>query len=131
MDRPFRASVMVRWIMPTDERVFEYHEVSKHGPRGHAPGPGFLDWATQPEPFRAFHGAARIDLPLAGNELTVPFSSIRGKQAVQPEALSLRTLSILLERSVGLAAWKEFGGSAGPFAAIRRAVTFIQPRSTW
>ncbi len=36
--------------------LLEYHERSKHRVNCYAPGPGGLDWTTQPDPFRVFHG---------------------------------------------------------------------------
>ncbi|WP_237751692.1 hypothetical protein, partial [Pseudomonas aeruginosa] len=32
--------------------VLSYHRLSMHRPERYAPGPGGLDWATQPAPFR-------------------------------------------------------------------------------
>ena len=50
--------------------VLRYHERSTHHPHRFAPGPGHLDWANQPEPFRTYAGAARVELPLAGDDLS-------------------------------------------------------------
>jgi hypothetical protein len=33
-------------------------------PERYAPGPGYMDWANQPDPFRRFSGAGNIELPL-------------------------------------------------------------------
>ena len=38
-------------------QTIEYHEASKHHFDRYAPGPGYLDWASQPEPFRRYPGA--------------------------------------------------------------------------
>ena len=38
-----------------------YHQHSKHHPQRYAPGPGGLDWASQPDPFRRFAGAPRVE----------------------------------------------------------------------
>ena len=46
-----------------------YHDRSKHRLDRYAPGPGALDWANQPDPFRCFAGAAAIKLPLVADEL--------------------------------------------------------------
>ena len=60
--------------MPVSD-VIEYHQRSKHHVSRYAPGPPGLDWANQPEPFRVFAGAHRIELPLASadqvSEVTV------------------------------------------------------------
>ena len=38
-------------------RVRAYHQRTKHMPGRYAPGPGYMDWANQPDPFRRFLGA--------------------------------------------------------------------------
>ncbi len=34
-------------------QVRAYHRLTKHMPGRYAPGPGYMDWANQPDPFRA------------------------------------------------------------------------------
>ena len=46
------------------ETVRAYHRATCHAARGFAPGPGFMDWANQPDPFRRYVGAALLPLPL-------------------------------------------------------------------
>ena len=48
--------------------VRRYHALSKHHPRHYAPGPGGLDWANQPNPFRRFKGSSVVPLPLVSGE---------------------------------------------------------------
>ena len=45
--------------------VRDYHRRTKHLPGRYAPGPGYLDWANQPNPFRRYVGARLVELPLA------------------------------------------------------------------
>ena len=45
-----------------------YHERTKHHFARFAPGPGQLDWANQPDPFRCFEGAPITRLPLLAPE---------------------------------------------------------------
>ena len=40
-----------------------YHEATKHHFNRFARSAGYLDWATQPDPFRRFSGAPVIPLP--------------------------------------------------------------------
>ena len=47
-------------MSPELRRVLAYHEGTKHHLNRFAPGPGRLDWATVPEPFRRCVGALRI-----------------------------------------------------------------------
>jgi hypothetical protein len=46
------------------DTVLTYHRRTKHHLHRFASSPGYLDWATQPEPFRTYIGAERVDLPL-------------------------------------------------------------------
>src|SRR5207253_2608744 len=38
-------------------QVLSYHRRTKHHLHRYAESPGYLDWATQPDPFRTFDGA--------------------------------------------------------------------------
>ncbi len=40
------------------QAVFDYHQATKHRFEAFASGPGMLDWATQPDPFRRYAGGA-------------------------------------------------------------------------
>ncbi len=42
--------------------VLEYHERTKHHFDRSARSLGYLDWATQPDPFRRFDGAQQLPL---------------------------------------------------------------------
>ena len=44
------------------DQVFHYHDGTKHHYQRYAPGPGYLDWATQPNPFRRYAGARLLAL---------------------------------------------------------------------
>ncbi len=93
---------------PVDVAI-AYHERSKHGLKRYAAGPETLDWDAQPNPFRTFEGAARTALPLGADGLGVPFADLFHAGAVPPAPLALASVSALLELSMGLTAWKEFG----------------------
>lgn len=91
--------------------VIAYHQASKHHLERYAPGPGGLDWANQPDPFRHFAGAPRIELPLRADSLPTPFAAVRQGERPAPFALERDSLAILFELSLGLSAWKQHGGS--------------------
>jgi SagB-type dehydrogenase family enzyme len=78
------------------EKAFAYHQRTKHGFGGFAASPDTLDWDSQPNPFREFLGAERVDLDLA------PF-------ACGAAPFSRAGLGALLHLSFGLSAWKSFG----------------------
>ncbi|BAE49073.1 SagB/ThcOx family dehydrogenase [Paramagnetospirillum magneticum] len=81
-----------------------YHVRTKHANRRYAPGPGFLDWETQPDPFRTFAGARRVALPLRPGAETPPLG---GLEARRPSPLDSDGLGLFLELALGLSAWKE------------------------
>ncbi len=86
-----------------------YHEASKHAPDRYAPGPGFMDWDTQPDPFRRYEGAPQISLPLdANDQVTAPFAKLYAGTGINSAMLTLRSVSALMRLSLGMAAWKGF-----------------------
>src|SRR5687767_12184989 len=87
----------------------DYHERSKHHLNRYAPGPGRLDWANQPNPFRRHEGAARIELPLIADRLDILFSELRGGRIPAPHAINVDSIAMLFEVSLGLSAWKAYG----------------------
>ena len=52
-----RMILMIAYEMSDLKNIFQYHNNSKHGYYSFAPGPGYLDWASQPDPFRKYEGA--------------------------------------------------------------------------
>jgi SagB-type dehydrogenase family enzyme len=69
-----------------------------------------MDWDTQPDPFRTYAGAPRIELPLAADRLRTRFSELYQPGTVEPQPLTFENLAILFELALGLSAWKEFQG---------------------
>ena len=97
-------------IMP-DNALTAYHERSKHRLEHYAPGPGRLDWANQPDPFRTFEGAPRFPLPLAADRLATRYDDVRAGALPPPARIDLESVAILFELAFGLSAWKSFGGN--------------------
>ncbi|MCK6586996.1 MAG: nitroreductase, partial [Polyangiaceae bacterium] len=95
--------------MSSIDRTLAYHTRTKHHPHRFARSLGYLDWATQPDPFRTFEGAPRVDLPLLEDELAPSFRDLDTPDNIPHRALSLSTLAILLELSLGISAWKQHG----------------------
>ncbi|CAA7611955.1 SagB/ThcOx family dehydrogenase [Magnetospirillum sp. UT-4] len=84
-----------------------YHRRTKHAPQRYALGPAFLDWDSQPDPFRRFEGARRVALPLCPDAPTPPFAALG--EAMPPAALGPQALGLFLELALGLSAWKQAG----------------------
>ena len=87
----------------------------------YAPSPGQLDWANQPDPFRAFADSSTVELPLLADAITV--LRVSTLSVHQAPAVGLNTVAALFELALGLSAWKEYRGYRGRCAAIRPAAT--------
>ncbi|HKB38297.1 MAG TPA: SagB/ThcOx family dehydrogenase, partial [Gemmataceae bacterium] len=92
-------------------QVLSYHRRSKHHLHRYAPGPGHLDWATQPDPFRTYDGAPVLDLPLLADAVTATHGDLHVPGRIAPRRLDVHSAAILCELALGLSAWKEFRGS--------------------
>lgn len=90
--------------------VYKYHETTKHSQLHYARSLGYMDWATQPDPFRNYNGAKILKLPLAIKNTTPPYHLLDDDLPSAP--LVKESLSQLLQFSMGIAAWKESGGSS-------------------
>ena len=95
------------------DAVLAYHEATRHRLRGYAPGPGYLDWDAQPDPFRRWHPAPTIELPLIDGDGPGSFDALH-RQAARPQALDSRSLGLFLELALGLSAWKRLGAERWP-----------------
>ncbi|HVZ20475.1 MAG TPA: SagB/ThcOx family dehydrogenase [Vicinamibacterales bacterium] len=94
-----------------------YHDGTKHHFQRFARSLGYLDWASQPKPFRTFAGAASFPLyPAPGAPAgTYAPHAVTFDQAcrsgVAAEPLSAAALGDLLRHALGLSAWKQFNAS--------------------
>lgn len=93
----------------TDYTLSDYHERSKHRLHRYAPGPGRLDWVNQPNPFRRYEGAERVELPLLADHLETRYSALRRGHTPASHVFNLGSIAILFELSLGLSAWKAYG----------------------
>ena len=91
------------------DQVFHYHDSTKHHYQRYAPGPGYLDWATQPNPFRRYAGARLLGLerPPVTNEPLYDESYVQDR--VSPARVTRQTISQLFYDSLALSAWKSTG----------------------
>ncbi|MBW8833249.1 MAG: nitroreductase family protein [Burkholderiales bacterium] len=96
------------------EAVMRYHERTKHQFNRYAPGPGELDWANQPSPFRRYAGAPLIRLPLLGADeepLSPGYDDLYRHGSVPSAVVTIRSLSRLLQYSLAISAWKQAGAT--------------------
>ena len=93
------------------DQVFHYHDSTKHHYQRYAPGPGYLDWATQPNPFRRYAGARLLALerPPVTNEPLYDDAYVQDR--VSPARVTRQTISQLFYDSLALSAWKSTGAA--------------------
>ncbi len=89
-------------------QIIAYHEASKHHYRTFAPGPGYLDWATQPDPFRRYTGAHMTPLARPDSLDGPPYEAgfTPGLTPVAP--LDFASVSRLFFDALAISAWKKF-----------------------
>ena len=95
--------------------VIDYHERTEHRlPDRFAASLGYLDWETQPDPFRSYEGAERIHLPLCEplNATEPSWAATRSNASIPPITLDKNTFSQLLYDSLAISAWKKSGSSS-------------------
>ncbi|MDA0690279.1 MAG: SagB/ThcOx family dehydrogenase [Nitrospinae bacterium] len=97
--------------MSAFDKVSRYHQSSKHGTHSFAPGPGYLDWDSQPDPFRRYEGAEVIPLKKIPPTEKPFFAEALQPSAVAASPLSFESVSQLFFDSLALSAWKSFQGS--------------------
>lgn len=95
------------------ERVYRYHDGTKHHFNRFAQSLGYLDWASQPRPFRAFDGAPLIEFPRTSPTSALPGAHLSYDRlytaATDPGApIHIETLGYFLRHALGLSAWKAY-----------------------
>jgi SagB-type dehydrogenase family enzyme len=97
--------------LETIRQTLAYHRRTKHHLHRYAASAGHLDWATQPEPFRTYDGAAVVALPLLADAIQATYTDLYRPGAVAPRRLDANAVAVLFELALGLSAWKEYKGS--------------------
>jgi len=106
------------------ERLFAYHQATKHTYHSVRANARYLDWRNQPDPFRAYGGVPTIPLPPEpGFPMTGTFATMAAlaKKTKLPAGdaserretiqLDLTWLSRFLWHSMAVSAWKKVPGS--------------------
>jgi len=91
--------------------VIAYHERTKHDYGRFARSLGFLDWDSQPDPFRRFLGATWTPLELPGAEPSPTYEQLFYPDEIPPRGLDAVSLSEWLFHSLALSAWKRHQSS--------------------
>ena len=90
--------------------IYQYHEETKHTAMRHARSLGYLDWATQPNPYRTYEGADKVALRLSTSNATPMYADVFNEVPIAP--LCYEAISQLFQFSLGLAATKSHEGSS-------------------
>jgi SagB-type dehydrogenase family enzyme len=105
------------------ERLFAYHQATKHNYHSVRMNAHYLDWKNQPDPFRSYEGAPVITLPSepafpAGGTFADIASLMEARPACESNpaeraeiSLDKNWLSSLLWHSMAISAWKKVPGS--------------------
>ena len=89
--------------------VLSYHDITKHRFQAYAHGPGYLDWATQPDPFRRYSGACLVPLERILPTPEPLYDDVFVPGCLPPTPVTLRTISQLFYDSLAISAWKSTG----------------------
>ncbi len=92
--------------------VIGYHERTKHHPHRYARSPGYLDWTNEPDPFRRYEGAPLLELPFLERDPDTGYSGLYERGMNTFHTFTLRNIAAFLELSLGLSAWKSYGGTS-------------------
>lgn len=100
---------------PSDEKMLDtvrhYHEVTKHHPQRYARSLGYMDWATQPDPFRRFEGAPCHRLEEVPVSVEPLYDAVFENRGLSPQPVNHHTLSQFIYDSLALSLWKSYQGS--------------------
>jgi SagB-type dehydrogenase family enzyme len=113
---PERASLLAGAASP-QEQVVAYHQRTKHHFHRYAAAQGYMDWATQPDPFRRYAGADLVRLPLPQAGRPLPYWQLYASPTVPPASLSLESVSLFFRYALSLTAWKQSGETQWPLRA--------------
>jgi SagB-type dehydrogenase family enzyme len=94
------------------EGLLRYHEKTKHHPHRYARSAGFLDWASEPDPFRRYEGTPLARLSLLEKDPEGTFTDLFDRKGVVVRPFSLERIACFLQFSLGFSAWKSYGGNS-------------------
>ena len=106
-----RMILMIAYEMSDLKNIFQYHNNSKHGYYSFAPGPGYLDWASQPDPFRKYEGADIVHLKKIPQTERPFFAEALQDSSFEASQVNFDSISQLFYDSLAISAWKCYQGT--------------------
>jgi len=94
------------------QMVYTYHNETKHAPTRYARSLGYMDWATQPDPYRSYKDTKQIKLPLSFTNTTLAYKDIFDENITEKAPLCIESISQFFQFSLGLAAIKSYEGQS-------------------
>ena len=93
------------------DRVYEYHDRTKHQPGRYARSLGYMDWENQPDPFRRYDQTIKLSLDHPPVTQTPTYDSLFATRRIPPATICKYSISRLFYESLAISAWKETGGN--------------------
>ena len=91
--------------------ILEYHQRMKHHLHQYAASVGYMDWASQPDPFRRYVGADQLALDQVEPGDQPEYDALFDPTRTPARPLDRAAISQLFFDSLSLSAWKEVHGS--------------------
>lgn len=88
--------------------IIQYHQQTKHHPHRYARSMGYMDWETQPDPFRRFTGAPVHRLALGSDAEGPLWNDVYNPAGQDARALVKASVSELFFHSLALSATKQY-----------------------
>jgi len=97
--------------MSDHKNIFQYHNNSKHHYHSFSPSPGYMDWDSQPDPFRKYEGADTISLKKIPQAERPFFSEALKGSLLDSSQVNFDSISQLFYDSLAISAWKSYQGT--------------------
>ncbi len=91
--------------------LFAYHERTKHHFQRYARSLGYMDWASQPHPFRYYEGSLQTQLNRNRTPRPLAYDRLYKPNTLSPKPVDLDSLADYFRYSLAVSAWKQSGGS--------------------
>jgi len=95
---------------PTDlDIVYEYHDRTKHQFQRYARSLGYMDWESQPDPFRRYDQSLKLPLEHPQITKTPTYDSLFDTWQEPITPINRDSISRLFYESLAISAWKQAG----------------------